>query len=39
MKNELDTIVKMQYRDVIERIKFFLNHQFFIRDLIYAFIR
>jgi hypothetical protein len=39
MKDELDTIVKMQYRDVIERIKFFLSHQFFIRDLFYAFIR
>jgi hypothetical protein len=39
MKNELDTIVKMQYRDVIERVKFFLNHQSFIRDLFYAFIR
>ncbi len=39
MKNELDTIVKMQYRDVIEKIKFLLNHQSFIRDLFYAFIR
>jgi hypothetical protein len=39
MKDELDTIVKMQYRDVIERINFFLNHQIFIRDLFYAFIR
>jgi hypothetical protein len=39
MKDELDMIVKMQYRDVIERIKFLLSHQFFIRDLFYAFIR
>jgi hypothetical protein len=39
MKDELDTIVKMQYRDVIEKIKFLLSHQSFIRDLFYAFIR
>jgi hypothetical protein len=39
MKDELDTTVKVQYRDVIERVKFLLNHQFFIRDLSYAFIR
>ncbi len=39
MKDELDTTVKVQYRDVIERIKFLLSHQFFIRDLSYAFIR
>jgi hypothetical protein len=39
MKDELDTTVKMQYRDVLERIKFLLSHQFFIRNLFYAFIR
>ncbi len=39
MKDEFDTIVKVQYRDVIEKIKFLLSHQFFIRDLFYAFIR
>jgi hypothetical protein len=39
MKDELNTTVKVQYRDVIEKIKFLLSHQFFIRDLSYAFIR
>jgi hypothetical protein len=39
MKDELDTIVKMKYRDVIEKVKFLLNHQSFIRDLFYALIR
>jgi hypothetical protein len=36
MKDELDTTVKVQYRDVIEKIKFLLSHQSFIRDLFYA---
>jgi hypothetical protein len=39
MKDELDTIIKVQYRDVIERVKFLLSHQSFIRDLFYALIR
>jgi hypothetical protein len=39
MKDELDMIVKVQYRDVIKEVKFFLSHQSFIRDLFYAFIR
>jgi hypothetical protein len=39
MKNEFNMIIKMQFRDMIEKIKFLLNHQFFIRDLFYAFIR
>ncbi len=39
MKDELDTTVKVQYRDVIERVKFLLSHQSFIRDLFYALIR
>jgi hypothetical protein len=39
IKDELDTTVKVQYRDVIKRIKFLLSHQSFIRDLFYAFIR
>jgi hypothetical protein len=38
MKDELDTTVKVQYRDVIEEVKFLLSHQFFIWDLFYAFI-
>jgi hypothetical protein len=36
--DEFDDVVKIQYRNVIETIKFFLNHFLFRADLAYAFV-